>query len=275
MDYEETMVDEEFDDTEVDDTLPEGIIEEDESEEEFPDEEELDIDDLDDDSESYEEPEEEAPADDEPPPTEPGWMKKRIGKAVEKAVRETEARMQAMFEQQMKPIREKMIEDEAQELVRSRKVADIETARELVRYRQGQPTSANTHGEAQVRGEQPRNDRGQFTSQEQIANDARTRTQIDMLARQADKIKANGGPDVIKEFTENKDLQRRVVNGELDMYDIADMMQSRKTKRPPTPARSPNGAANSAPNAFSNMSSKQFKKFEDRLEEGGSYTFRH
>lgn len=260
MDYEETMV-EEFDDVEADDTLPDDIIEEDESEEEdFPDEEELDIDDLDDDPEEQVEEE-------EAEPSEPGWMKKRIGKAVEKAVRETEARMQAMFEQQMKPIREKMIEDEAQELVRSRKVADIETARELVRYRQGQPM------EESAPQAQPRNDRGQFVSQEQVENDVRIQTQIDMLSKQADRIKANGGPDVIREFSENSEVKRKVVEGEWDMYDVAEHM-THKSRKPPAPSRSPNGASNVTPNAFSNMSSKQFAKFEQKLEEGGSYTFR-
>lgn len=273
MDFDETMVEEEFDDVEADDTLPDDIIEEDESEEEeFPEEEELDIDDLDDDPEESEEPEKEAPADEDPPASEPGWMKKRIGKAVEKAVRETEARMQAMFEQQMKPIREKMIEDEAQELVRSRKVADIETARELVRYRQGQAASAPQEKE-QV--ERPRNDRGQFVSQQQAVEEARTQARIDELSKQADKIKAAGGPDVIKEFTENPDIKRRVVSGELDMYDVARLMKKGNRAKPPTPTRSPNGATNVTPNAFANMSSKQFARFEKQLDDGGRYTFKH
>ena len=182
--------------------------------------------------------------------------------------------MPALFEQQMKPIREKMIEDEAQELVRSRKVADIETARELVRYRQGQP-SAPENVESGDPG-RPRNDKGQFASKEQIVSEARTQARIDELSRQADKIKANGGPDVIKEFTENPDIKRRVVSGELDMYDVADIMRNRKnTKKPPSPTRSPNGASNITPNAFANMSSKQFANFERRLAEGGSYTFKN
>ena len=266
MDFEETMVNEELDEME-EDSLPEEIIEEEDEEEEFPDEEELDIDDLDDDSGNDEEEE----TQDEPPKKEPGYIKGRIQKAVEKAVAETEARMQALFEQQMKPIREKMIEDEAQELVRSHKVADIETARELVRYRQGQPSQQVESGDPG----RPRNDKGQFVSQEQAVNDARTQARIDELSKQADKIKAKGGPDVIREFTNNPDIKRKVVEGEMDMYDVAEYMRNRKTKRPPTPARSPNGASNYAPNAFSNMSSKQFAKFEQKLEEGGSYTFKH
>ncbi len=270
MDYEETMVEEEFDDVEVDDTLPDDIIEEDESEEEeFPDEEELDIDDLDDDSEN--EVEEETPADEEPPANEPGWMKKRIGKAVEKAVAAALAQQREEFEQQMRPIRERMIEDEAQALVRSRKVADIETARELVRYRQGQPHKP----EEPAPQEQPRNDKGQFVSHQQAIEDARVETRISELSKQADKIKAAGGPDVIKEFTENPDIKRRVVDGELDMYDVADIMRNRKSKKPPTPTRSPNGASNVTPNAFSNMSSKQFARFEQKLEEGGRFTFKN
>ena len=270
MDFDETMVEEEFDDVEVDDTLPDDIIEEDESEEEeFPDEEELDIGDLDDDSE--EKPEEkEAPADDEPPANEPGWMKKRIGKAVEKAVNAALAKQAEQFEAQMRPFRERMIEEEAQELLRNRKVADIETARELVKYRHGQASAPE-----EPKQEQPRNERGQFTSQEQIVRDARIQERVEVLSRQADKIKANGGPDVVKEFTENPDIKRRVVEGELDMYDVAEIMRNRKNKKPPTPTRSPNGATNYAPNAFSNMSSKQFAKFEEKLREGGRFTFKN
>lgn len=258
MDYEETMVEENFDDVEADDTLPDDIVEEDESEEEdFPAEEELEIPD--------EEAEEEAEEEPEPQPrAEPGWIKQRVNKAVEKAVRETEARMQAMFEQQMKPIRDKMMEDEAQELVRSRKVADIETARELVRLRNGIAPTSN---------EQPRNEQGQFVSKDRIVSAAKTDAQIDMLAAQADKIKAKGGPDVIKEFLNNEDIKARVIRGELDFYDVAEMM-SKPKKRPPSPSRSSNGAASSTPNSFATMSSEQFARFERNVERGVRYTLK-
>ena len=261
MDYEETMV-EEMDNVEEDDTSFEGIVEEDESEEDFPTEEELDIGDPD---EEVEEEEVEEP--EEPPRSEPGWIKQRVNKAVEKAVRETEARMQAMFEERMAPIRARMMEDEAQELVRTRKVADIETARELVRYRQGQPAAPQTETP------QMRNEQGQYASREQIAETAKTEARIEELRKQADKIKAKGGPDVIKEFSENEDIKRRVVDGELDFYDVAEMMKKPK-KRPPSPVRSSNGANHVTPNAFESMSDEQFERLERQLDRGVRYTLR-
>ena len=264
MDFEEPMVD--VDEIAEDDTsLDDFVEEEDESEEEdfseeFPDEEEEEeVEEADEEEVEDEEEEEE-----EPPASEPGWMKKRIGKAVEKAVRETEARMQAMFEEQMKPFREKMIEDEAQALVASRKVADLETARELVRYRQG--------AQPDVEEEQPRNEHGQFASREQIAEEARINARIDMLTEQRNKILKKTGFDVMDVFNSDPEIKRQVVDGEIDFYEVADMQP--KKKRPPTPSRSPNGSTNMTPNAFATMSSKQFARLEKKLDEGVRYKMR-
>ena len=263
MDFDETMVEEEFNDVEADDTLPDDIVEEDESyDEEFPDEEELEIPD----EESEEEYEEQEPEPEpEPQPSEPGWIKQRVNKAVERAVRETEARMQAMFEQQMAPLYEKMMEDEARELVASRKVSDIETARELVRLRHNAPA-------AEAPQEQQRDERGRFVSNEQIVESAKTEARIDELYSQAQKIKAKGGPDVIKYFSENEDIKQRVVSGELDFYEVAELMGKPK-KRPPSPVRSSNGA-NYSPNTFMNMSDEQFERFEKKLDGGVRYTIK-
>lgn len=244
MNPEETMVENELDEA-MDDTLPEEIVEEE------PDESE--------DLESYTE-EEETPAEEkqepEPQATEPGWIKKRVEKAVNKAIAETEARMQAMFDQQMAPIREKMIEDEAQELVRSRKVADIETARELVRLRKGLSVEP-------VATPQPRNEKGQFAPTE----DAATKARIDMLRHQADKIKESGGPDVIAEFQNNPNFKKKVIDGEMDFYDVASEMAKSK-KKPPSPMRSPNGASGINPNAIDSMSDEQFDRMEKKISQG-------
>jgi len=236
MNPEETMVEENLDNT-ADDTLEEVV------------EEEEDM------SESLIE-EDEAPAEpEEPKATEPGWIKQRVNKAVEKAVRETEARMQAMFDQQMAPIREKIMEDEAQELVRSKKVADIETARELVRLRNGQPA-------AKVEQTQPRQANGQFAPKSDPATSAR----IDMLKHQADRIKAANGPDVIAEFQSNEEIKKKVISGEMDFYDVAEEMKKPK-RRAPSPMRSPNGSF-SNPNAIESMSDEAFARLEKRIAEG-------
>ena len=248
MEPNETMV-ENVPETEVDDTLPEEVVEEEQDESE----------DLAAYTES-EEPAEEKPAEESTPSSEPGWIKKRVEKAVTKAIAETRAEMQAMFDQQMAPIRAKMMEDEAQELVRSRKVSDIETARELVRLRNGQAPQA----EAPKKEERPRQANGQFAPKEDPATNAR----IDMLRHQADRIKANKGPDVIAEFQNNKEIKQKVIAGEMDFYDVADYLSQKSSRRPPSPMRSPNGASGQNPNAIESMSKEQFARMEKKISEG-------
>lgn len=249
MSYEdETMVEETFDD-EADDTLEEEIEEEE-------DESEEDLDSIPDEEEQDEEP----PAQEQP--SEPGWIKQRVNKAVQRAVAETEARMQAMFDQQMAPIRAKMMEDEAQELVRTRKVTDIETARELVRLRQGQPAQQAAEPQPQVqRSETPQ-------------DDPVTTTRINMLAHQADTIKNETGVDVVDVFLNDDDIQEAVKNGEMDFYDVARMLEQQNNRRPPSPMRSPNGASGVAHNAITTMSDEQFRRMEKRIAEGARYTLR-
>ena len=265
MDFDETMVEEEFDEAVEDDTSLDDFVEEDESDEdeEFPDEE-LEL--PDEETEDYEE---EEPEPEPEPRKEPGYVKQRVQQAVDRAIRETEARMQARFDEQLAPLLEKMAEDEAQELLRSRKVNDIETARELVRLRRGQGTA-----EKVTQPTQPRNEQGQFVSKEQIATQARQETMIDILASQVDKITAEGGPDVMELFQNDPDIKKKVINGEMDFYDVAKMM-SKPKRRTPSPTHSPNGANNyTTANAFANMSSKQFERMERKLEEGVRYTMR-
>ena len=149
------------------------------------------------------------------------------------------------------------------ELVKNRKIADIETAREYVRMKHGQ--------EANPQPSQPRNDQGQFVSKEQIAEDASRETRVNMLAAQVSKIKEKGGPDVMALFHKDQDIKNKVINGEMDFYDVAEMMSK---KKPPTPSRSPNGAGNITSNAFANMSSKQFERMERNLEKGVRSTMR-
>lgn len=242
MEIDETMVEENLDTPEE---LPEEVVEE-------PQDESEDLDSV------MEEPAEEKEPE-QPKATEPGYIKGRIEKAVAKAVAETEARMQALFDQQMAPLRARMMEDEAQELVRNRKVADIETARELVRLRNGQPSVEP------VRVEQPRQANGQFAPKDDPATTAR----IDMLRHQADTIREKGGPDVIAEFQNNREIKMKVIDGEMDFYDVAEHLKSQKPKkRPPSPMRSPNGASGVNPNAIDSMSDEQFERLERKISEG-------
>ena len=252
MDFEENMVENGEEQTE--DSLPEGLAEE-------PEESGESLDSI---TEGEDEPAEEDNSGEQRGTTEPGYVKRRIEKAVQKAVAETEARMREMFEQQMAPLRAKMIEDEAQELVRTRKVADIETARELVRFRQGQAQ------EAPQQAEQPRNPNGQFAPKDDPAISAR----IDMLKHQREVIQDEMGIDPAEGFDADDEIKDKVINGEMDFYDVAKHMQRQKKKRPPSPMRSPNGATGTSANAIDSMSDAQFAKLEKRISEGARFTLR-
>lgn len=258
MDLDETMV-EDIDTGTEEDSLPDEVVEEsDDSEEES-------LDSLTEDGE---------PADEQPKQEpqsaggEPGYVKKRIDKAVARAVAETEARMQAMFDRQMAPIREKMLNDEARELVRQGEFKSLERAKEYLQLKQGLPVG--TQSEAPKPQAQPRNAQGQFAPK----TDPAIQAQIKMLAHQADTIKAKRGVDVMKEFNSNPEIKQKIMSGEMDFYEVAEQMASRKSKRPPAPMRSPNGASGQNPNAIDTMSDDQFDRMEKRIKEGARYSLK-
>lgn len=242
------------------DQLPEGLIAEtgDETEE-------VDLSDVVDTSEGTETAEDQSGEAEPnvPPAKEPGYVKQRIDKAVARATAETEARMMAEFNQRMAPIMERLLVEDAKELVREGKIKDLDTAKEYLRMKQGMPVPADTSEE------QPRNANGQFAPKQNAA-DAATQARIDMLTHQANAIKNRSGVDVIKVFNENPDIKQRVIAGEIDFYDVAEEIGQPKKSRPPAPMRSPNGAANDQQlNALMTMSSAEFRKLEKRIQSGG------
>ena len=263
MEPNETMVEDVETTAAEDDALPESIVEEEQDESESlesiltGEEEEQD----------EGKPEEEEAKKDSQSTSEPGWIRKRVDKAVSKAIAETEARMRAEFDAQMAPIRERMLEEKARELVASGSVKTIETARELVRYREGMPAAPTTQQQ-----EQPRNANGQYTAKDDPAVTAK----VNMLRHQANTIRTRQGLDVIKEFTDNPEIKQKVISGEMDFYDVADYMASRKggKKTPPAPMRSPNGASGAERTAIDNMSDEQFERLEKRISQGARYTLR-
>ena len=264
MDYEETMVNAPDGEEAMDDLSIDGIVEEVE-------ESSASLDDFLDEGDKGEEEEQ---ADEQPGTAakEPGYVRKRVEKAVarERAAMQAEfdrqiAEMKDQFEAQMAPFRAKLIEDEAQELVRTRKISDIETAREFVRMKQGQPTQAPAPAEEPS---QPRQANGQFAAKEDPATSAR----ISMLQHQLDMIGDQYGADaatgVTTEFTNNPEIKRQVIAGKMDFHDVYRQMTAQK-KRPPSPMRSPNGANGNVPNVFENMSSEQLKRLEDKVNKEG------
>ena len=196
--------------------------------------------------------------------SEPGYVQKRIDRALARERDNIKAEVMAEMEAQYAPIRERLLEMDAQELVRKGTVKDLETAKELLRYRQGQAPQA-----AQPKAEQPRQQNGQYAPKE----DPVTSTKIDMLAAQADKIKAKTGIDVIDIFSNDEDIKDAVISGEMDFYDVAEMAKESRRK-PPAPARSSNGASGQSPNAIDSMSKEQFARLEKKISEGARISLR-
>jgi hypothetical protein len=253
MDFEETM----NEDTELaEDSLLDEVVEED-SEDEGPEES---LDSIMDDGQAAEE--QESPKGKQGT-GEPGYVAGRIAKAVEKAVAETEARLTAQYEAQIAPFRERLIEMEARDLVSSGKVKDLDLAKELVKYRQGQPAVAPAAQSA----EQPRQANGQFAPN----TDPATEAQIDMLARQANKVQEKTGIDVVALMSSNEEIRNGIVNGEIDFYDVAEIAKQQKQKKPPAPMRSPNGVNGQIKGTIMSMSDKQFEQLEKRVREGARF----
>ena len=253
MENEETMV-EMNDDFEAADTPEEGVIEEEMGEPE----EDLD---------SFTDEEAKAPAA-EPEQaqgtSEPGWFKSRWNKEVSKLSEQIRGEVRAEYEQKMAPLMDRLIEMDAKDLVASGKVKDLETARELVRYRQGQPKA-----EPQTAETQPRNSNGQYAPKEDPVQQA----QINMLVNQAEKIKNRTGVDVIAIMDSDPEIKAKIVSGEMDFYDVLEEQKSKPAakKKAPAPMRSPNGATAHTPNAIENMSDEQFRRFEKKISEGARY----
>ena len=247
------------------DQLPEGLVEETADESEISLEEAVDVT-AEPEQAADEQPNEPEP--ESPPAKEPGYVKQRVEKAVARATAETEARLRAEFNAQMAPIMERLLVEDAKELVRNGEFKSLETATEYLRLKQGMPGKTDNAPQGQ-----PRNENGQFAPK-QNNGDAATQARIDMLRHQADRIKENRGVDVIAEFNNNPDVKKRIIAGEIDFYDVADEMSSRpKKSKPPAPMRSPNGAATDQQvNAIMSMTDEQFAALQRRVKNGAVIT---
>lgn len=258
MDYEENMVD-------VEDTDQEAAQDEDFSEDDLSVEEEESAESLDSLTKEDNEPEEES-VEEQPKPqgtNEPGYVQKRIDKALARERENIKAEIKAEMEAQYAPIRDRLLEMDAKELVRQGEFKSIERAKEYLQLKQGVQPSATPEKPA----EQPRQSNGQFAPKQ----DPVTQARIDMLAKQADKIKAKTGVDVIEEFSNNPKVKDAVIKGDMDFYDVAEQMNAPTKRKPPAPTRSPNGASGqTAPNAIDSMSDEAFERMERNIREKGA-----
>lgn len=260
MDYEENMEG-------IEDTDQEAAEDEDFSEDDLSVEEDESEESLDSLTEEEGEPEEQS-EEEQPQPkgtNEPGYVQRRIDKALARERENIKAEIKAEMEAQYAPIRDRLLEMDAKELVRQGEFKSIERAKEYLQLKQGiLPTVTQEKKPA----EQPRQSNGQYAPKEDPAIQAR----IDMLAKQADKIKAKTGVDVIAEFQNNPQIKDAVFKGEMDFYDVADQMNPAPAKRkPPAPTRSPNGASGqTSPNAIDSMSDEAFERMERNIREKGA-----
>jgi DNA primase len=195
-----------------------------------------------------------------PPRNEPGWIRKRVDKAVAKAVAEAEQRVAAEYEKRFAPMMQRMLDSEAQELVRQGEFKSLERAKEYLQLKQGVAP--------QPQQQPSRDEQGRFTSQQDVS------VRADMLAKQAEKLKTKRGLDVMAEFNANDEVRQKVVSGEWDFYDVADSMDASQQHRrsAPAPMRSPNGASGSEKSSIATMTEDQFKRLEKRISEGKRYS---
>lgn len=212
------------------------------------------------------EPQQEQPKEGSGGTEEPGWFQRRWNKEKDKLASQLRSEIRSEYEAQFAPMRERLIEMDAKELVASGKVKDIELAKELVRLRQGQPAKAEQPKPA----EQPRNEKGQFSPKDDPYINAR----IDILSGQADKIKAKTGIDVMAEFESNPEIKQKILNGDMDFYEVAEMLSGKKPPskgKPPAPMRSPNGASGAEKSSIASMSKEQFARMEQKIREGARF----
>lgn len=201
------------------------------------------------------------------PQKEPGWIKQRVESAVQKqlaqAVADAEARIRAEYEAQMQPLRDSIIEREAQDLVDSGQIKDKTMALSYARMKHGLPGDAAQNVPAQRPAEaasqaQPRDEKGRFTSDS-------VNQRASMLAAQAKAIMAAGGPDVMKAYREDESVRNRILSGEADFADIAEQMRGGRTA--PTPVRAANGQSVET-SSISSMTDAQFDQLNAMLRKG-------
>ena len=206
-------------------------------------------------------------------PKEPGWIKQRVSAAVDKAVAEAEARVAARYEAMLAPMRESLMDREAQELFASGEFKSLERAKEYVRLKNGVPAQQESAKTEPQKSAPERDAQGRFVRQEQ-PDDPVTQAKADLLARQAQKIMNTQGVDVMTAFQNDPDVQAKVLSGEWDFYDVAQELTGRAGRRAPAPVYSPNSAGNQAGLSVANMSDEQFDRLNQSLASGRRYDMR-
>lgn len=213
---------------------------------------------------------EEAPVTEEQPPAnEPGWIKKRIEAANAKVREQVRTEMQAEFEKMLAPYREAEMQRQAEALVASGAIKDKEMALEYLRLKGDMSVSAPVTEQPK---EYSRDAQGRFApkqpeAEQQNETDARMQYRAETLAAQANKLQQRG-LDVQAVYRSNPEIQRRVLSGEWDFYDVAEAMTERRV---PVPVRQTNGAGYGGSLDIASMTDEQFARLNARLAKGEQF----
>lgn len=217
-------------------------------------------------TETVQQPEQAAENDTNPPAKEPGWIKGRIDKAVSKAVADTESRIRAEYEAMLAPIRESVLDRQAEELVNSGEFKSLDRAKEYVRMKNNLPVQQEA-----PKQEQPRDNTGRFAPKQENAVDPVLQARADLLAQQAEKIKTARGLDVMQALNEDAEIKQRVLSGEWDFYDVAEQLAQQPRRNAPPAVRKSNGVGAGGQFSIANMTKEQFAKLQENLAKGHRY----
>lgn len=205
----------------------------------------------------------------QPPAKEPGWIKKRIEAANKKVREEVRAEMRAEFEAILAPYREAEMGRQADELVTKGVIKDRDTALEYLKLKAGMNVSVPA---AEQPKDYSRDAQGRFApkqqeTQAQNETDAEVKYRAKTLAAQASKLQQRG-LNVTAAYHTDPEIQRRVLSGEWDFYDVAEAMT---TRRVPQPVRYTNGAGFGGGVDISSMSDEQYARLKENLAKGKVY----
>lgn len=206
-------------------------------------------------------------ADQQPAQKEPGYVRKRIDAAVAKALQEQETRLRAEFAATLAPIRDSMMQREADELVAAGEFKSKERALEYVKLKNGASVSA---APAAQPSQPQRDEQGRFAPKTEQQPDPVVKARADLLAAQAKRIETTQNLDVIQAFNGDPEVQQKVLSGEWDFYDVADYMRQ---GRIPAPMRSPNGVSTGS-RTIASMTDAQFDQLNQNLAAGKIYDAR-
>lgn len=201
---------------------------------------------------------------------EPGYVQKRIDKALKKQAEEMNAQFNARLEAELAPFREERFERQADELVRSGDFKSRELALEYVKLKGGvSPVQ-----------EKPASN-GQNTPANGGEEAAKAKAQE--LYNQAKAIKRYTGVDVMAIYNNDPSVKENILSGKWDFDDVYNFSKGRTApdtddgdstgRRAPAAVRSSNGVNLGGVN-ISKMSHSQFAKIDEFLEQGGKIDMR-